>query len=96
MDVSTSPLVSRSTSTWPLATALLGALALLLALVFWPQTKPLIPGVADPPTVQPLGAVLDIGFIAGFGAHTQVRTAAKTVLLYGAVEIDRYHDTAGR
>lgn len=61
----------------------------LLALMFWPQTKQLIPGLADPPAVQPLGNVIDTAFIGGVGLRTQVRTTHKTLLLSGAVELDQ-------
>lgn len=63
--------------------------ALLIALVFWPQTKQLIPGLADPPIVQSLGDVVETNYIGGLGTRTQVRTNDKTVLLIGAVELDK-------
>lgn len=61
---------------------------ILAALTFWPLTKQFIPGLADPPTIEPLGPVLQTRFVGGFGTRTEVRTQAKSVLLRGAVELD--------
>lgn len=66
----------------------LATFALLIALVFWPTTKQFIPGLADPPSIRPLGPVLQTRFVGGLAPRTEVSTQGKVLLLRGAVELD--------
>lgn len=63
-------------------------IVILVGMTFWTQTRQLIPSLADPPSIQVLGPVLQTRFIGGFDSDTEIRTATKTLLLHGAVEID--------
>jgi len=73
---------------WGMAIFFAVTFVILAALIFWPVTKQFMPGLADPPSIQPLGPVLQARFVGGFGTRTEIRTSAKTLLLRGAVEID--------
>lgn len=64
-------------------------IALLLTSVYWAEIKQLVPGLAEPPAVQPLGNVIDSTFIGGFGTRTQVNTTSRALLLTDAVELDK-------
>lgn len=81
------PSTSHTTSHKGLVIAFAAVFILLLALLFWPMTKQLIPMLADAPSVHPLGSVQRSSFIGGFATRTQVETTAQTILLYGAIEI---------
>lgn len=61
---------------------------ILTGLLLWPYTRQLIPALADPVKIQPLGPVTETRYIGGFGVRTEVRTAGKTLLLRRAVEIE--------
>lgn len=61
---------------------------ILTALTSWPYTRQLIPGLADPAVIQPLGPVIETRYIGGFGVRTEIRTASRTLLLRRAVELD--------
>lgn len=61
---------------------------ILIGLSFWPYTRQLIPGLADPAMIQPLGPVIEARYIGGFGVRTEIRTVGKTLLLRRAVELD--------
>lgn len=90
LDMNSSTLsTARTGSDGQLVSAFALIFVLLLALAFWPQTKQLIPGLADPPLVQSLGDVIETSYIGGLGTRTQVRTNHKTVLLIGAIELDK-------
>jgi hypothetical protein len=64
-------------------------LTLMLALVFWPSTKQLIPGLRTPTPAEYLGAVQRITFVGGLGKTTQIDTESRTFLLQGAVQINK-------
>lgn len=73
---------------WGTVIFFMAIFAILGALVFWPLTKQFIPGLADPPTIEPLGPVLQTRFVGGFVTRTEVRTQGKVLLLRDPVEID--------
>lgn len=62
---------------------------MLALLVAWPYTRQFIPGLADPAKEQVLGTVQQVRFVGGLGTRTEVQVGGRTLLLRGAVEIDR-------
>lgn len=72
-----------------LVSAILFMCVLLGLLLFWPQVKQWIPGLADPPKVQVLGQVQRSSFVGGWGVRTQVEVETGSLLLRGSVEIER-------
>ena len=64
-------------------------LTAMLALLFWPATKQLIPGLRTPIPAEYLGTVQRITYVGGFGTSTQIDTESRSFLLSGPVQINK-------